>query len=79
MIDWVKWDSYEVYAIPNLDPILGNRTQVVNPADKEASPNGWLDQSMALPLHSCCGPWKRRREKRRKSAESVLKNVGQHL
>ncbi len=44
MIDWVSWDSYEVYSIPNLDPSHGDRVQRVNPFDALASPKGWLDQ-----------------------------------
>jgi hypothetical protein len=45
MLDWVHWDSYEGYAIPSLDPLLGDRATVFNPADKLSSPSGWLDQS----------------------------------
>ena len=48
MIDWVNWDSYEVYTIPNLDPLLGPRIKRINPFDRAASPNGWLDQSQGM-------------------------------
>ena len=44
LVDWVRWDSYLAYAIPNEDPRLGPRVLKVNPADTPASPRGWLDQ-----------------------------------
>jgi len=46
MIDWVRWDSYDAYAIPNENPLLGERTVRTDPADKTASPKGWLDQGL---------------------------------
>ena len=52
MIDWVKWDSYEVYGIPILTPLLGGRVIKNNPADLATSPRGWLDQGLSLILLS---------------------------
>lgn len=36
-------EKYNVFALPLESPIHGNRITVVNPADPQASPFGWLD------------------------------------
>jgi len=48
MVDWVQWDSYQAYAIPNLDPSLGSRVKTTSPAFKTSSPYGWLDQGPGM-------------------------------
>lgn len=53
LLDWVHWDSYEAYAIPNLDPLLGDRSTAADPADKASSPRGWLDQGNNILASSC--------------------------
>ncbi|KAJ1915788.1 hypothetical protein H4219_004137 [Mycoemilia scoparia] len=41
LVDWVNHATYRVFPWGVNDPFEGNRSLVLNPADKQASPSGW--------------------------------------
>jgi extracellular elastinolytic metalloproteinase len=41
VIDWVSHASYTVYPFGINDPLMGERSTVIDPANSIASPNGW--------------------------------------
>jgi len=41
-------ESYNVFAMPIADPADGSRSVVSNPADPEASPNGWISAGKTI-------------------------------
>jgi len=50
-----KGGEYDVYTIPDIDPLLGERHVDVDPHDPEASPLGWHDQGNSREFETTAG------------------------